>query len=268
VGCAAKAREAAPVLHHSARLGIVAATESEAVWVRRRLNRKAKTVGADGVLWHGVLLDLEVTLLRCGVGPERAAAGLHWLMRQCPLWGVLSVGFAGGLRSPLATGDAVLATRICAADSAIRCIMPDAEWVELAATAAIQAELVQHPGRLLSSPSLVSQSIDKQKLGRQYGAVAVDMESHRLGCLVAAYRLPFATLRTVFDTSHDSLEFPVGRFTTADGRLNLSGVLGYVVQHPRSLTRFPSLWHKSRVAGRHLDTWLLHFLTLLRQYRS
>jgi hypothetical protein len=94
------------------------------------------------------------------------------------------------------------------------------------------------------------------------------MESHRLGGLVAAYRLPFATLRTVFDTSHDSLEFPVGRFTMADGRLNLSGVLGYVVQHPRSLTRFPSLWHKSRVAGRHLDAWLLHFLTLLRQRRS
>ena len=266
--CAAKARQAAPVLRHSARLGIVAATESEAAWVRRRLDRKTKTVGADGVLWHGVLLDLEVTLLRCGMGPDRAAAGLHWLMRQCPLWGVLSVGFAGALRPHLATGDAVLATRICAADSATRCIMPDAEWTELAAAAATQAELVQHPGMLLSSTSLVPQSIDKQKLGRQYGAVAVDMESHRLGCLVAAYQLPFATLRTVFDTSHDSLEFPVGRFTTVDGRLNLRGVLGYVVRHPRSLTRFPSLWHKSRVAGRHLDTWLLHFLTLLRQHRS
>jgi hypothetical protein len=64
------------------------------------------------------------------------------------------------------------------------------------------------------------------------------------------------------------LEFPVGRFTTVDGRLNLGGVLGYVVQHPRSLTRFPSLWYKSRVAGRHLDAWLLHFLPLLRQHRS
>ena len=266
--CAAKARKAAPVLRHSARLGIVAATESEAAWVRRRLDPKAKTVGADGVLWHGILLDLEVTLLRCGVGPDRAAAGLHWLMRQCPLWGVLSVGFAGALRSPLATGDAVLATRICADDSATRCIMPDAEWAELAAAAATQAELVQHQGRLFSSAFLVSQSIDKQKLGRQYDAVAVDMESHRLGCLVAAYQLPFATLRTVFDTSHDSLELPVGRFTTVDGRLNLSGVLGYVAQHPRSLTRFPSLWYKSRVAGRHLDAWLFHFLTLLRQHRS
>ena len=265
---AANAHQAATVLRHPARLGIVAATEAEAAWVRCRLDPKAKIVGADGVLWHGALLDLEVTLLRCGVGPDRAAAGLHWLMRQCPLWGVLSVGFAGGLRSHLATGDAVLATRICTADSAIRCIMPDAEWAELAAVAATRAELVQHQGMLLSSISLVSQSIDKQKLGQQYSAVAVDMESHRLGCLVAAYQLPFATLRTVFDTSRDSLEFPVDRFTTVDGRLNLSGVLGYVVRHPRSLTRFPSLWHKSRVAGRHLDAWLFQFLTLLRQHRS
>jgi nucleoside phosphorylase len=265
---AANAHKAATVLRHSARLGIVAATEAEAAWVRCRLDQKAKTVGADGVLWHGALLDLEVTLLRCGVGPDRAAAGLHWLMRQGPLWGVLSVGFAGGLRSHLATGDAVLATRICAADSATRCIMPDAEWAELAVMAATRAKLVRHQGMLLSSISLVPQSIDKQKLGQQYGAVAVDMESHRLGCLVAAYQLPFATLRTVFDTSHDSLEFPVDRFTTVDGRLNLSGVLGYVVQHPRSLTRFPSLWHKSRVAGRHLDAWLFQFLTLLRQHRS
>jgi nucleoside phosphorylase len=264
----ANACQAAPVWRNSARLGIVVATEAEAAWVHHRLNRKAKTVGADGVLWYGVLVDLEVTLLRCGVGPDRAAAGLHWLMRQGPLWGVLSVGFAGGLRSHLATGDAVLPTCIRAADSATGCITPDAEWAELAAAAATQAQLVQHQGMLLSSASLVPRSMDKQKLGRQYGAIAVDMESHRLGHLVAAYRLPFATMRTVFDTSHDSLEFAVGRFTQVDGRLNLRGVLDDVVQHPRSLTRFPSLWYKSRVAGRHLDAWLLHFLPLLRQHRS
>jgi len=254
-------------LQNSARLGIVAATEAEAAWVRRRLDRKVKTVSADGVLWHGVLLDLQVTLLRCGLGPDRAAAGLHWLIRQCRLWGVLSVGFAGGLKSHLATGDAVLATCIRATDSGARCITPAAEWAQHAAAAASRAGLVQHQGMLLSSPSLVPQSIDKQELGRQSGAVAVDMESHCLGCLAAAYHLPFATMRTIFDTSHDSLELPVSRFTTVDGRLNLSGVLGYVVQHPRALTRFPSLWYKSRVAGRHLDIWLFHFLTLLSQKR-
>jgi hypothetical protein len=131
--------------------------------------------------------------------------------------------------------------------------------------AATQAGLVQHQGMVLSSPSLVPQLIDKQKLGRQSGAVAVDMESHCLGGLAAAYDLPFATLRTIFDTSYESLEFPADRFTTVDGRLNLSGVLGYVVQHPRALARFPSLWHKARVAGRHLDIWLLSFLSLLSQ---
>ncbi len=259
-------------MQEPARLALVAASASEAALVRRQLALQCRIVSAAGTLWQGQVHSREVVLLRCGMGAERAAAGLQWVLHQCRLWGVLSVGFAGGLQPQLATGDAVLVTGIHAfagqAASVVPSVIPDAALTHLATTAATRAALARHVGGLLSHIDLLPRAIDKQTLGRKSGALAIDMESYSLGHVAAAHHVPFTSMRTIFDTSDEDLCFPAEVVVTPDGRFPWSRFLGFVTRHPLTLTHLPHLWRHARIAGTTLRVWLHHFFTLLHQEQS
>jgi hypothetical protein len=167
----------------------------------------------------------------------------------------------------LATGDAVWVTHIGTAGGLdIRTdpdIAPHRALTELAAAAASQAGLVRHRGRLLSSSDLWSRAAAKRELGERSGALAVDMESYSLGRAAAHYHLPFASMRTIFDTCHDDLPFPVEVCTTPDGRLRHGRLAAYMARHPRTLLDLPRLGYKARLAGQYLGAWLDHFCAML-----
>ena len=258
-----------PNLPEPACLAIITASAAEAAHVRQRLVIKDKITQALGTLWHGRCRAQDVVLLRCGIGPERAVSGLRWLYGHYRLWGVLNVGFAGSLQPRIATGDAVWVTHVdTVATYAVRNdpdLKPDRTLSSLVAAAASRAGLMWHCGLLLSSDKLVSQAPTKRQLGEQSGALAVDMESYSLGREAARLLLPFAIMRTIFDTCHDDLRFPVDRCLSADGRLRYRSLAAYIALHPRMLLGLPDLAHKARLAGKHLDTWLDRFFAILDQ---
>lgn len=261
-----------PELRGPQRLAIVTASDAEAAYVRRWLDVEGRRTQSPGALWQGRCRAHEIVLLRCGIGPERAAASLHWLCGHSRLRGVLSVGFAGGLQQQLATGDAVWVTHISAVeDSAMRQVpnlVPDRGLTTLLAAAARRAGLVQHRGALLSSAELVPQAATKRAFGERSGAVAIDMESYSLGRVAAHYHLPFASMRTIFDTCLDHLPFPVDSCTDPDGRLPYSRLAAYMARHPRTLLALPHLRAQARLAGQHLGIWLDHFFGVLDQQAS
>ena len=252
---------------------MITAVASEATLVRRCLHVRQQKVTAVGQLWHGNLYGQELVLLRGGMGSERATQAATWLVQHYALHSVLSVGFAGGLQTSLATGDAVLplqilATRAGAENASPHApagIIPDASLAYHAAEAATEAGLTPHRGTLLSVTEMVSHAVTKQRLGERFGAVAVDMESYSIGQVAAAQHLPFMVLRTIFDTQADEVPFQAGRFTSADGALQPMRLLAYVARHPRALAQVPLAWRKVRIAGRGLESWLGHFLRRLHQ---
>lgn len=252
-------------------LGIMTALAPEAALVQRLLGCKSPTTVAVGALWHGRLADLEVVLLRCGMGPERAALGATWLANHTALWGMLSIGFAGGLHTYLATGDAFLATHIVALSAtpevpgfcASDVLTPTPDLYKVATAAAEQAALSMRAGRLLSVPTVISQAAVKQRLGETSGALAVDMESYCLGRIARQYDLAFVTLRTIFDTAEEALPFQAEAFTSPDGVLQPGRFWQYLWRHPHLIAHVPHAWWQSRVAGCCLQKWLQSFLTLL-----
>lgn len=254
-------------------LGIITAFEAEAALVRRRLHLRHQEATVAGRLWRGHLHGQEVVLLRGGMGPERAARAAVWLVQYYALQGVLSVGFAGGLQTSLATGDAVLPRRILAVPAGTETIptreeaglKPDAGLAHLAAVAATQAALTTHQGTLLSITELVSHAAAKKRLGRRTGALAVDMESYSVGRVAAEHSLPYMVLRTIFDTCDEDVPFQAGLFTSADGALQPLRVLSYMTRQPRLLPQVLPAWRKTRLAAHGLETWLGHFLILLSQ---
>ncbi len=254
-------------------LGIVAALEPEAALVRRNLGMVRKTVHETGTLWQGEWCDQPVALLRCGMGAQRSTVAVTWLVQHCPLWGVVSIGFAGALHQRMATGDAVLVSRVyrlhpdraeapwCPEDA----IATDSGLAHTAKLAAAEAALVPHEGTLLSVPAVVTTSTAKRQLGQRSGALAVDMESYGIAGVAKSHHLPFLPLRTIFDTIADELALPAERFTTPDGALKPGSLAWYGLRHPSVLASLPHLWYTARVASRNLESWLRHFLTMLDQ---
>jgi adenosylhomocysteine nucleosidase len=252
---------------------IITACAHEAALVRRQLHVQQQTTSSTGPMWHGVLHQQEVVLLQCGIGPERAAQAVLWLGQHCPLTGILSVGFAGGLHAELRPGDALLVTHILAQDEVTGTtslatssgIRPDARLAHIAAMAVAQAAVVSHTGTLLSTTAVVAQAAAKQVLGQGSGALAVDMESYSVGQMAAQRHIPFAVLRTIFDTAHETVSHPVATCLTADGSLRPIRMVGCLACRPWLWLQLPRWWWASKLAGRHLQRWLQHFFLLLSQ---
>ena len=131
--------------------------------------------------------------------------------------------------------------------------------------AVAQAAVLSHAGVLLSTTSVMALAAVKQTLGQQSGALAVDMESYSIGQTATQMHIPFAVLRTIFDTSHENMSLPAATWTTADGSLQPLRLLGSLAGHPRLLLQLPHWWWVSQVAGRHLQRWLQQFFLLLGQ---
>ena len=254
-------------------IAILTACAHEAALVRRQLRIQQHTTGPVGPLWQGVVHQQDTVLLQCGMGPERAAQAVLWAGQHYQLAGVLSVGFAGALQAELRSGDALLVTHILAQEAIARTasltagsgIRPDARLAHIAAMAVAQAAVVSHTGTLLSTTAVVAPAAVKQTLGQLSGALAVDMESYSVGQMAAQRHIPFAVLRTIFDTSRDNMALPVETCTTADGSLRPWRLVGCLACYPRLLLQLPHWWWVSQVAGRHLQRWLQHFFLLLSQ---
>ncbi len=251
----------------TAYLAVMTAMEPEASLVRKRLRQRQRERLEVGLLWHGRIGDHRAVLLRCGMGEERAVTALQWIVAHYPLWGILSVGFAGGLQPDLATGDVVLADRIEAwppqTVSVGACVTPNARLASLAATAAKRARLPRRHGSLLSHKLLVPSAGEKRLLGRQSGALAVDMESYGIGGFAATHHLPFMSLRAILDPYDMELNLPMDGLTTPDGGLRPSGALKVMMQQPMLCRSFFALWRQSRLTQRRLAVWLDHFFAML-----
>lgn len=243
------------------------AMEPETSLVRKRLRGRRREGLEVGPLWRGRIGGHRVALLRCGMGEDRAAIGLQWMIEHHSLWGVLSIGFAGGLQPDLAIGDVVLADRIEAWPRYTvpvgAYVTPNARLASLADTAAQQAGLPRRHGLLLSHKLLVPSAVEKRLLGRQSGALAVDMESYGIGGLAAAHQLPFVSLRAILDPYDMDLNLPLDGLTTPDGGLRPSGALTAMIRQPGLCKPFLALWRQSRLTQRRLAGWLDHFFAIL-----
>ncbi len=148
-----------------------------------------------------------------GMGPDRSDAAARRLVAQegadgaAPAGAVAVMGFGGALQTGLAPGDLVVATELLAARSKTR---PDTPVVallsaQLVADALRRAGLTVHTGPIVSVDHVVSGE-GRAALGREHGALVVDMESAWLA--PAAGGRPLAVVRAVVDTPESGLVSP------------------------------------------------------------
>jgi adenosylhomocysteine nucleosidase len=144
---------------------------------------------------------LPILALATGVGQARTERALTWLLSRPNLGNipyrpklVLAAGFCGALQNGLQTGDIVLATEVL--DQSTRAFW-STTWP--ATTPSGRWEPALHFGRLVTAPHLVAAPEQKRALGKDFNAVAVDMESAALARLCHQAQVPFGCVRVVLD---------------------------------------------------------------------
>jgi adenosylhomocysteine nucleosidase len=154
----------------------------------------------------------EAVLVCGGIGAEAARRATEAVIREVNPGRVVSVGFAGALDGSLRVGHLVEPrTVINAADG-------------------VRTEVSSGEGTLVSSASVAGKE-QKFRLGRAYGAIAVDMEAGAVAQGALARGVEFGALKAISDAVDFTMP-AMDRFVENDGTFNSFGFGCHVALRP------------------------------------
>lgn len=189
-----------------------------------------------------------VMMLETGVGEAAMTTALSWALSRprCDVWDyrppfVISVGFSGALSPEQRVGDLVLAIEVVNEQGH--------RWSALHAFASKDPQITL--GRVLTVRNLVSDPDEKRRLGQQYEALAVDMESAVAARLCQQHNVPFACLRVISDDQNTPLSPHLVELLRR-GRVSVPRLVGKVVRHPQLIRQLWRLAANTRLAASRL----------------
>jgi adenosylhomocysteine nucleosidase len=246
---AAEQAEAAAV--QACDVGVVFALGIESGGLEDLLCGTVTTQGDGFSLRQGLLGDRRIAVVLAGAGRARAAKAAEALITgHAPQW-VLSAGFAGGLDARLRRYDLLLADHVLD--------MGGNQWTIDMQTdpAALAAAPHVHVGRLLTADHVVRTPDEKQSLGRQYHALAVDMETFAVAEVCRRHRARFLAVRVVNDPADEELPHDVEHLLAQrSGAARLGAALGAIWRRPASLKDMMKLKEHALVASDRLAKFL------------
>ena len=222
----------------------------------RRALPVERRIEIDGVSCFSVRqADRLYWLVRTGIGPKAADAAAKAVLSRCRATLAVSTGFAGTLLPAAAVGDVIVATTVVAGKF-------DGTWTDAGAplacdhtarqavqSAAAEMKMTAHSGPVVSLATVLCRAVDKQRLSRQTGAIAIDMESAAIGEVARAHGVPFAVVRTVSDLVDEDLPLDFNAFLKPWGWVR---GIGAVMLAPGSLLGLNRLRGQSRLAAERL----------------
>jgi adenosylhomocysteine nucleosidase len=188
----------------------------------------------------------DVCVVHLGVGPASAKRRIAPLMAEAPHL-VVCAGFAGALDPRLRTGDLVIAENF----STPHLLPPP------------PATPCGHlfVGPLVTQSSPVETAAAKRELGRESGALAVDMETASVAEACRAADVPLLAVRVISDDFSTPLPVPYAEwFDAARQRPQPGQLLCYLLRHPGSIGPFLTFLRGLRRARHNLSGFLLKIL--------
>ena len=209
------------------KLGIIGAMEMEVETLLKQLQDVIVTQKAGSTFYEGVLEEMPVVIVQCGIGTVNAALCVQMLCDCFGVTHVVNTGIAGSLCADLDIGDLVISRDAmyhdfdcCAFGYPVGKVpgMPvsfeaDADLIELARTAAEQVNPGHTKlGRVASGDQFVCEKAKKEYIISVTQALCTEMEGAAIAH--AAYRneIPFVIIRAISDKADDSAEMDYPTF--------------------------------------------------------
>jgi len=231
-------------------VGVVFAMGLEAEAFENRLSGVIAIHGGRFTVKQGGLQGRGVVVIRSGVGSENAAAATAALIAGHRPRFVISAGLAGGLQSHIKCGDIVMPDAIVAEDGrrlAINLRVPAGEQ---------SAGL--HVGPLLTIDHVAFKADQKRQLGRQQGALAVDMETLGVAEVCQREKQRFLAIRVISDGVDDELPPDVERLIRKKTWMRrVSAAAGTIMRRPSTVKDLWRFRETAHICSRRLATFLV-----------
>ena len=211
-------------------LGIVFALSIESGCFVDTLRRVRVTRGDGFVARQGRRGNREIVIVEAGPGPPRAAKATQAMIDAYRPRLTVSAGFAGGLDLRARRQDLVVAT-------SLRNAAGDEIAIDASAIPSWLDEVPRlHRCRLLSWDRVVRLREEKQELGREHDALAVDMESFAVAEVCRQRAVDFLAVRAISDAVDDELPPDIGRLLAQRSLAGQVGAaLGSILRRPAAV---------------------------------
>jgi adenosylhomocysteine nucleosidase len=189
-----------------------------------------------------------VSVWTLGVMGKGAAAALEKLIRKNRPEVVVSAGFSGALQPEIPVGTVLLGENFTDPELARNLPLPEGFRI----------------GRIVTSDEILETAAEKSALGRESGALAVDLESAHLHAVCSRNGVRMVSIRCISDTAEQDL--PIPRHVLMDaqtGRSDPSAIFRYLFRHPSQAPEFARLVRNARLAQQSLAKGLNEILPVL-----
>ena len=185
--------------------------------------RLLKNVRRDGAVVRGNVehRTSDICVVHTGVGAAKCEERLRNFLRAETPELLIASGFCGGTTDELHPGDLVIADNASDLSQKARAILPGAVV-----------------GKIHSADRIVDPAVDRYKIGREHGAIAIDMETKTITRLCAERSIPVLALRVISDSP--SVPFPAPPnmlFDIEKQRTDFVQLVSYIARNPLSTIR-------------------------------
>jgi len=205
------------------RIAVTFALPSESSEFLRRLGNKSR-VNRNGIrIVRGTIGHRLIEVIHTGVGENICRQRIGRFLENQQLDFLISAGFAGSLNQELQVNDLLVAKNFSTVD------LKHASLSNVSIYAA----------NMLTVAALIDSVEERERIGRESGASAVDMETEFIARACAAHDIPLLALRVITDTPTQRFPAPPQvLFDIQKQRTHIVMLAGFFLAHPR---RMPGL---------------------------
>jgi nucleoside phosphorylase len=190
-----------------------------------RLGNKSRANRNGVSIVRGTIGHRTVEVLHTGVGENLCRQRIGVLLENQQFDFLISAGFAGSLNNELQVNDLLIAKNFSTVD--LKNVQSSLSNVSI------------HAANMLTVPALIASGEERERIARDAGASAVDMETEFIARACAIHGIPLLALRVITDTPTQPFPAPPGiLFDIQKQRTHLAVLAGFFLANPK---RIPGL---------------------------
>jgi nucleoside phosphorylase len=205
-------------------IAVTFALPAESAEFLKRLGNKSQSSRNDVNIVRGDIGDREVEVLHTGVGEKACRERLRKFLADQEFGVLISSGFAGALNDEFEVGDLLLARNF--------------STIEMNRSHSSFSELGIRTADLATLPHLIDSTEERNRIARDSGAAAVDMETAFIARICAEHGVPLLSLRVITDAPRTPFPAPVQvLFDVELQRTRIAALTMFFLTHPNRIPR-------------------------------
>jgi adenosylhomocysteine nucleosidase len=188
----------------------------------RRLENKSRAHRNGVSLVRGTIGHRAVEVFHTGVGEKICRQRITKFIEDAQFHILISAGFAGALNNELQLNHVVVAKNF--------------STIDLKQAHSLLSPLLIHPIDLLTVSAAIDSSEERERIARESGAAAVDMETEFIASACAARGIPLLSLRIITDTPTQPFPAPPSvLFDIQHQQTQMAGLAKFFIAHPQRI---------------------------------